>query len=33
MRATAKAVTDKFLTTYDPAIAKLYGDELARIQK
>ena len=33
MRATAKSVTDKFLTTYDPAIAKLYTDELARIQK
>jgi tripartite ATP-independent transporter DctP family solute receptor len=33
MRATAKAVTDKFLSTYDPAVAKLYTDELARIQK
>ena len=33
MRATAKTVTDKFLSTYDPAIAKLYTDELARIQK
>jgi len=33
MRATAKTVTDKFLGTYDPAIVKLYGDELARIQK
>jgi TRAP-type C4-dicarboxylate transport system substrate-binding protein len=33
MRATAKTVTDKFLSTYDPALAKLYTDELARIQK
>ena len=33
MRATAKTVTDKFLATYDPAVAKLYTDELARIQK
>src|SRR3954470_3957916 len=33
MRGTAKTVTDKFLATYDPAIFKLYGDELARIQK
>jgi len=31
--ATAKTVTDKFLSTYDPALAKLYTDELARIQK
>ena len=33
MRATAKTVTDKFLSTYDPAVTKLYTDELARIQK
>ena len=33
VRATAKTVTDKFLAKYDPAIVKLYGDELARIQK
>ncbi len=29
----AKPVTDKFLATYDPAMVKLYTDELARIQK
>ena len=33
MRQTAKTVTDRFLGTYDPAIAKLYANELARIQK
>ena len=33
MRQTAKGVTDKFIATYDPAIAKLYTDELARIHK
>ena len=33
MRTTAKAVTDKFMATYDPTVAKLYTDELARIQK
>jgi TRAP-type C4-dicarboxylate transport system substrate-binding protein len=33
MRQVAKPVTDKFLATYDPAIAKLYSDELARIHK
>jgi len=33
MRQIAKPVTDKFLATYDPAIAKLYTDELARIHK
>ena len=32
MRDIAKPVTDKFLATYDPAIAKLYTDELARIR-
>jgi len=33
MRQVAKAVTDKFIASYDPAIAKLYSDELARIHK
>src|SRR5436190_11165501 len=33
MRQVAKPVTDKFLATYDPAITKLYTDELARIHK
>jgi len=33
MRQIAKPVTDKFIATYDPAIAKLYTDELARIHK
>ena len=33
MRSTAKPVTDRFLATYDPTIAKLYTDELARIHK
>ena len=33
MRQIAKPVTDKFIATYDPAIAKLYVDELARIHK
>ena len=33
MRQIAKAVTDKFIATYDPAIGKLYNDELARIHK
>jgi tripartite ATP-independent transporter DctP family solute receptor len=33
MRQVAKPVTDKFLATYDPAIVKLYSDELARIHK
>ena len=33
MRQTAKPVTDKFPASYDPAIVKLYNDELARIQK
>ena len=33
MRQIAKPVTDRFIATYDPAIAKLYADELARIQK
>lgn len=31
MRQIAKPVTDRFLATYDPALAKLYVDELARI--
>jgi len=33
MRQIAKAVTDKFIASYDPAVAKLYTDELARIHK
>ena len=33
MRQIGKPVTDKFLATYDPALAKLYTDELARIHK
>jgi tripartite ATP-independent transporter DctP family solute receptor len=33
MRQIAKAVTDKFAATYDPAIVKLYNSELARIGK
>ncbi|HEX4325831.1 MAG TPA: TRAP transporter substrate-binding protein [Burkholderiales bacterium] len=33
MRQTAKAVTDKFAATYDPAIVKLYQTELARATK
>jgi len=33
MREIAKPVTDRFIATYDPAVAKLYADELARIQK
>jgi len=33
MRQTAKSVTDKFIASYDPAVAKLYTDELARIHK
>jgi tripartite ATP-independent transporter DctP family solute receptor len=33
MRQIARPVTDKFLSSYDPAVAKLYGDELGRIHK
>jgi tripartite ATP-independent transporter DctP family solute receptor len=33
MRQIAKPVTDKFIASYDPAVAKLYTDELARIHK
>ena len=33
MRKIAKSVTDKFASTYDPEIVKLYTTELARIQK
>ncbi len=33
MQRGAKAVTGKFITTYGPAVAKLYTDEPARIQK
>lgn len=33
MRAIAKPVTEKFAASYDPAIVKLYNDELARTGK
>jgi len=33
MRQIVKPVTDKFAASYDPAIVKLYNDELARIRK
>jgi TRAP-type C4-dicarboxylate transport system substrate-binding protein len=33
MRQVAKPLTEKFLGTYDPTLAKLYTDELARIRK
>jgi TRAP-type transport system periplasmic protein len=33
MRDIAKPVTDKFAASYDPAIVKLYNDELARVRK
>ena len=33
MRQVAKPVTTKFAASYDPAIVKLYNDELARISK
>jgi TRAP-type transport system periplasmic protein len=33
MRQIAKPVTDKFAASYDPAIVKLYHDELARLAK
>lgn len=33
MRQIAKPVIDKFAAQYDPAIVKLYNDELARIRK
>ena len=33
MREIAKPVTDKFAASYDPAIVKLYNDELAKIRK
>jgi tripartite ATP-independent transporter DctP family solute receptor len=33
MRQTAKAVTDRFAATYDPAIVKLYQTELVRAAK
>ena len=32
MRDVAKPVTDKFAASYDPAIVKLYNDELTRIR-
>lgn len=33
MRHIAKPVTDRFASSYDPAIVKLYNDELARLAK
>jgi tripartite ATP-independent transporter DctP family solute receptor len=33
MRTVAKPVIEKFAAQYDPAIVKLYNDELARIRK
>lgn len=33
MRQIAKPVIDKFAASYNPAIVKLYNDELARIRK
>lgn len=33
MREIARPVTDKFAASYDPAIVKLYNDELARLRK
>jgi len=33
MRQIAKPVTDKFAASYDPAIVKLYNDELAKVRK
>ena len=33
MQQIAKPVTDRFIASYDPAIAKLYRDELARVRK
>jgi len=33
MRDIAKPVTDKFSANYDPAIVKLYNDELARVRQ
>jgi tripartite ATP-independent transporter DctP family solute receptor len=33
MREIARPVTDKFAASYEPALVKLYNDELARIRK
>ncbi|WP_425355178.1 TRAP transporter substrate-binding protein [Ramlibacter agri] len=33
MRQIAKPVTDKFLASYDPAIVKLYTEQLSQLQK
>ena len=33
MRDIAKPVTEKFAASYDPAIVKLYNDELAKVRK
>jgi TRAP-type C4-dicarboxylate transport system substrate-binding protein len=33
MAQIAKPVTDRMASTYDPAMVKLYNDELARVRK
>jgi TRAP-type C4-dicarboxylate transport system substrate-binding protein len=33
MRQIAKPVTEKFAASYDPAIVRLYNEELARLAK
>jgi len=33
MRDIAKPVLEKFAASYDPALVKLYNDELARVRK
>ena len=33
MAQVAKPVTDRLAANYDPAMVKLYNDELARIRK
>ena len=33
MGQVAKAVTDRLAAGYDPAVVKLYNDELARVRK
>jgi hypothetical protein len=33
MGQVAKPVTDRLAASYDPALVKLYNDELARVRK
>jgi TRAP-type C4-dicarboxylate transport system substrate-binding protein len=33
MRQIARPVIERFAASYDPAVVKLYNDELARIRK